>query len=198
MAAPSRMTKIDAVNEMLKAVGLQPVNTVENSSILEVNLALSTLNNTLREVLEIGWWFNREECFEVVPDGSGEILVPTTALRFDPADPSSPLVERYDSGVAKMYDTDEGTFAVTGTSFEFQVTWSFDFEETPQAFRNYVAARATREFAEDHLGTENVKESVRTSEQEKLSMLEDADADHGDYNMFSQSRSDAEILNRNI
>lgn len=198
MPAPTRMTKLEAVNECLRAVGMVPVNTIASSQVYEVNVALQFVDDVLRTVLEAGWWFNVESEYEIAPDGQNRLAIPSNALRIDPADRHKRFVERYQDGSPYFYDLEEKSFTgFTEASYKFDVTWSYDFEEIPQAARQYVARRAAREFAERLAGADSVKETVRTAEAEALDRLVEADSAHGDYNVFHNYAA-GEILGRTM
>lgn len=186
------MTELDAVNQMLEAIGLTPVNSLDITNVLEVNLAKDKLRRVLVRVQEPGWWFNIERNYPISPDMEGEILVPETALRLDPSDP----LLNYTTRQGKVYDLDNHTFKINRT-IEFDVVWGFDFGDLPQAAREYVAASAVREFAEERMGEQGVTERVRQRLAEAELAFYDADADNTDYNML-RTRSDMDILFRSL
>lgn len=188
----ARMTRLEAVNQCLEAIGLVGVNTLAVNNILEVNLAQAKIDRTLRSVQEIGHVFNTDFGVTLSPDVNGEILLPANALRVHPTDQSLPYIER----AGKLYDNVEHTYTL-GKSVEVTIIYGLDFEELPEAARQYVAAQAALRFAEDQLGSDNVKEQVRRFESIARAAFEESDNDVGGYNFLS-SPQEARILRRRL
>lgn len=146
-------TKLDAVNLILWSIGESPVNTIDNTGIKDVELAQTQLDRTTRQVLTRGWDFNSDYEWELTPDASNNILVPSDALRIDPSDKSKRFVERSNGGTRMLWDREDKTWIIT-EKVEVDIVWGQDFDEVPEAARMYIAVRAARLFQAGAMGSD--------------------------------------------
>ena len=190
------MTELDAVNMMLISIGQTPVNTLAVSGIRDVAIASTILQNTSREVQNQGWSFNSESDYEMVPDGSDNIIVPTAAFFIDPVYPTHNYVVRSNSGTLMLYDLTEKTFTITVNPLLCDIVWFYDFDEIPQHARNYIAVRAARRFQAYSVGSQILHQY--TSEDEKIALLlmKKVDARTSDRNMLNTGGWTDQIFHR--
>jgi len=156
-------TKLDAVNQMLMSIGRNPVSTITDSTITAVRIAIEQLDRTVREVLAIGWQFNTDTEYELTVDGSGEIPVPAGLIDLAPCDRLRDITIRDDSGTLKLYDRDEQSFTFAA-SVEADVIWAFEFEECPEAVRQYIFTRAARRFQKTNVASQVLHEFTKDDE----------------------------------
>lgn len=143
MAVEGPMTELVAVNLMLRAINEQPRDTLTADTSVDVTIAQRVLAETTREVLGQGWWFNKDERYEIAANGSGYVLLPTNAISIMPHDSEAyaGLVER--SG--KFYSMTDQT-DVLSRSVLANIVWGFDFIYCPHEVQRYVAHKAARKF----------------------------------------------------
>lgn len=190
------MTELDAVNMMLISIGQTPVNTLAVSGIRDVAIASTILQNTSREVQNQGWSFNSESDYEMVPDGSDNIIVPTAAFFVDPVYATHNYVVRSNSGTLMLYDLTDKTFTITVNPLKVDVVWFYDFDEIPQHARNYIAVRAARRFQAYSVGSQILHQY--TSEDEKIALLlmKKVDARSSDRNILNTGGWTDQIFHR--
>lgn len=147
------MSKLEAVNEMLLAIGQAPVNTLEVASIRDVSVASTILDNVSREVQSSGHTFNtfRET---LTPTANGFLLVASDVLSIDAADPRLDVVPVVDAndGVNKLFNIEEGTNVFTDP-LEVEVVKLLPFESLPQHARKYILALAKLRFQASVVGS---------------------------------------------
>lgn len=141
----TRTTVLDAVNQMLSCIGGAAVVSLDTDNP-EIESAVAILQETTRNVLAEGWNFNTEQEYPFTPDVDGYIQIPENLISFTPSFTKHyadyQLVERQ----GKLYDK-------LGHSYKFDktiycdVTWGFEFEECPQPFKEYITAKASRNYA---------------------------------------------------
>lgn len=155
MSEVTSITKLEAVNDMLYDIGERPVSSLSGNSRLDVTRAEATLDRVTREVCTHGYWFNVEER-DIVPNGSGEYIVPSNVVRVDeieglgtavPVDSTtgSPAnyVVRTISGVRKLINVvDQVSTGYTDT-LTVRVSVLLEFEQLPQTARQYIYAKAS-------------------------------------------------------
>lgn len=186
MAGP--ISKLEAVNRILLSIGEQPVSSLTVSGVIEVAVAKTTLDDTIREVLSRGWHFNTDRGVELLPDNNKNILVPSTALSIDTV------------GDSAVYDV---TLRASGSGFilwdtrnhtdEFDepvvcdIVYELDWEDLPQVVRWYMTVKAARRFAENVTQSAVLYQFTAKDEEEALAAIKEQDADNADYNLFTES-----------
>jgi hypothetical protein len=155
-------TKLNAVNQMLSSIGEAPAVSLDTDNP-EIAVAESTLDEVSRTVQSEGWNFNTEYEYPFIPDSNGEISIPSNALSL--ADNKIKSLGKYQtvSRNGKLYDKLAHSSTFTTTIY-CDVIWSFEFNDLPQPFKDYITTRASRLFASRVVGSE---------EQVKLIMQEE-------------------------
>lgn len=148
--APIATREIDAVNTLLSIVGELPVTTLEGPLNADALLARRTLQDTLIEFQNEGWWFNTEDNFLLVPDSQGEINVAESVRNVD-IDPR----DSFDVDVVlrgrKLYDRKNHTYKFT-RPLKVKLTHALAFDDLPQSAKNYVIAWAALRYQVKVLG----------------------------------------------
>lgn len=149
------VTELDAVNMMLMSIGQSPVNTLTATGIKDVATAQLVLHNTSRSAQDEGWDFNTDYAYPITPDGNGRILVPINTMNIDPVYDMDNFVQRWDeaNSAMAMYDLEAQTFNREDILY-CDIVRFYDFEKTPQSFRNYVALLAGQSFQAGAISSE--------------------------------------------
>jgi hypothetical protein len=186
------MTTLDAVNMCLFAIGEAPVNRVEGSGLVDAAVALRTVVNVSREVQKNGWHWNTEIRLPLTPDVDGNLKLPANTLKVDTVgdDEGADLTQRG----TRLYDRVNHTYAFT-RSYTVDLVVMLDFEEIPEAARNYIALRAARRFQQNAVGSTELAGFHAQDELRALVDLQNAEAENGDYNMMN-GWAVARVLNR--
>lgn len=167
------LSKLDAVNAMLGNIGASPINSLSGTTTADVSAAVNMLDRTVAGVLSLGWHSNTEEEYPLAKDTSGYIDIPNTIASVDLDDTllgygsSYDIVLRHRIGSStdlSLYDKKNHTFVFT-ENLKATVILLFEFEELPQAFRQYIAVSAARKYHDDLLGD---GEGHRFDEQDEL------------------------------
>ena len=204
-------TKLDAINIILASIGADPVNSImstvssmvgysSSSDLIESQLssgdvdvdvanAIRMLDTTSRNIQRKGWDFNRGE-FTLTPDpNTKRIRMNSSVISFKATDGG-----QYGIRGGALYDmvkhTDKFDKNVTG-----ELTMFLDFEDLPDAFRNYIAIKAACDFQMQYLADASVSQSLQQQLMEAHSDIVDYDMHMGNYNML-QLTSIASMLDR--
>lgn len=180
-------TKLDAVNLMLSAVGSQPVSSIGVADSADVQLALFLLERLAVMVQGRGWKFNSERDVSFTPNSVGEVILPSNVYSADVEainNPPSGSVGVPDIVVrqGKLYDRRNHTFDLGQSVVKVDLIYLFDFDETPGAFRDYIAARASRIFQNRSLGDPQLNQELLRDEGTSLAVLKREETTTGDYN----------------
>lgn len=147
MAETSALTRLEAVNLMLRAIGQSGVASLSNDDANpDITSATETLDVTLREVLMRGWHANTEKSYPIDPSPEGYLVLPLNTLSVDTSVKSKELDLVWRG--TRLYDRVKHTFAV-GVTVNVDLILGLEFEELPQSLRYLVAVKATRKFAAD-------------------------------------------------
>lgn len=183
MLATTPTTVLEAVNLMLSTIGEAPVNTVENSGVLDAVTARQQLSIINREVQTRSWHWNSEENVTITPSHpEGFIILPSNTLRVDTTGRSAGIdvVQRGN----RLYDRRNHTY-VFGSPVTVDMTVLLPFEELPEAARVYISIRAARKFQESVLGSSDISQFTLRDEIMAKATLEEAEADTADYNILN-------------
>lgn len=175
-------TELEAVNAMLATIGEAPVNTLDNSGLIDVAQARATLAEVSRKVQAGDWHFNREDNYTLTPDYNGIIQVPFGVLKIDTVGDS----EHIDITVRgnKIYNRQEHTFVFT-SAIKVDMTVLLEWEELPEPARQYIVARASREFQRRVVGSGQLDQFTADDELRLLVSLQDFDGSTSDYNILT-------------
>ena len=181
-------SKLDAVNIILSNIGQSPVvNLTSGNPIVE--MAELTLEEISRTVQAEGWIFNTEYGYPLMLDNNGEIVIPDNMLQIDLPAGSSISVQRRQG---KLYNRTDHTYDfreyISGDTLSCDVTWVFEYEDLPEAIKNYINIRAANVFAGRAVGS---TEAVRFGQQEEVLARAGAleyETQQGDYNIFGNSQ----------
>ena len=153
-------TQLDAVNAMLSGIGEAPVNSLTGQLPADVAVAINTLNEILREVQLESWHFNTEDDYPLLPDDTGEIILPLNVVRVSLQDPDTrDVVQRGQ----RLYDRANHTYRFNGV-IRARVSILLPFDELPEAFRWYVTVRAARKFQDRTVGAGDLHDFQATDE----------------------------------
>ena len=177
----SRTTKLQAVNQVISNIGQAPATNL-NTTNPQVSLAEDLIDQVSIDVQSEGWVFNTEQDYPFTPDNTtNQIAIPSNILQVD-----MPWGSGYNVVIrdGKLYDRLEHTFTWTEQG-KLDVTWLFDFEDLPEAAKQYITIRAANLFAMRMTGsTEVAKYSEREEVNARAALLE-YECNQGDYSVFS-------------
>lgn len=148
-------TKLEAVNIILSSIGADPVNALDTEADVDVANAARMLESASRNIQRQGWPFNRG-AYTFRPDNwTKKIRWDNTIISFEPDDGRP-----YGRRDGYLYDMENQTETfdkpVSGTA-----TVAVEFEDLPDAFRNYIAVRAAVDYQMQYMGDANVSQDLQ-------------------------------------
>jgi len=189
-------TELEAINSMLDAAGESPVSTLATSGLADVAECKLVLDQVLRSTLEMGWTFNRETDWDLVPDASGFINLPTNTLSFDVEKGSSKSTsaDTVQRGL-RLYDRKNHTYVFTET-LTGEIVLLLIWEDLPQAARSFIMIRAARIYQARALGSETLYKFSEQEEFQAMAAMKRMQTKTSDNNFFTDSWSVQAVLNR--
>ena len=180
--ATIKASRLAAVNTIISNVGQSPLNNLDSGNPL-AELAEGILDEITRAVQAEGWSFNTEYAYPTSPDPiTKEVAVRSNMLSVDlsPTHKKQVVIRG-----GKLYDKINHTTVFTEDSLKLDVVWLVDFEDMPEAYKNYATIRAANVFAGRTVGTQ---EAVKFGEREELVARANCieyETQQGDYTVFS-------------
>lgn len=184
MAFPNALvsTELDAVNQILGAVGQAPVTTLDDTNP-DVAIAYDTLQEVNREVQAEGWGFNTEREYPFNPDINGEVAVPLNVLLIDLSD----LYENKGVEVVvrngKLYNKVGHTY-VFNKQVKCDVVWLIDYTDLPLPVRDYIVTRSAVQASTKMVGDSTVYQMLQQKESMARANLMEYDCNQSDYSYF--------------
>ena len=195
-------TELDAVNSILMSVGETPVNTLTVQSP-EVAIAQKTLRQVCREIQAEGWSYNTENQYPIDLDTNNQCIIPNNVLQLDlnifEHGKDYDVVRRSDNGVMKVYDKKNHTFTFENCSkLYFDIIWMLDFEDLPQAFKDYITIRASRIASNRMVNSQPSAKLLEADEAAARALAVEYEMKQSDNNIFSdfQYKQDANTVYR--
>lgn len=189
-------SELEAINLMLFVIGESPVNTVEDTGVVDAVIARQILTQSSRDVQRIGWHWNTEINYPLTPTfPEGELLLPTNTLKVDTTgvDQAVDSVQRGN----RLYDRKNHSFTFT-KEVRVEIVLLLPFDQLPESARSYIAIRAARQFQERMVGSESLWQFNTRDEMRAWADLHSAEADTLGLNVFTDNPSVLRVTNRNI
>lgn len=179
-------TELDAVNELLASIGEEPI---DDLVILPpaANTALKLLRAQSRDLQEEGYWFNREEGVVLVPDVSGEITIPPSALNVDGTTEDLIVIG------TRLYDRASKSFIFTASA-TCEVTYHRPWTDLTSVVRRYITALALERFIEGFPGADPTSASRQRNLMRAQVAFKRAEIRAGDYNILTNSAVQATLI----
>lgn len=127
------MTELDAINEVLRALGNVPASVVDDADE-DTILARDGLKTAKRTVLANGWYFNQFDAYELKADISGFVHVPNGTLMVD--------AEGYVMRGNRLWDTAEQSYVIGAAVTADTIILDVDWNELPATAYQAVVAFA--------------------------------------------------------
>ncbi len=184
-------SRLEAVNEMLSCVGEAPVNQLKTGYI-EADIAENILDSIVREVQTVGWNFNTEEDWTLVPDINKQLILPINTLKVDAVEQNSK--ENWTMRGNKLYNRVSKSY-LSDTVVKVTLVILLNFEQLPEAARRYITLKAARVLQDRTMGLSTLHTFNMEDENRALIELRDMDMDVNDFSIFD-SFDTYQIINR--
>jgi len=183
--AIKKATKLQAVNTIISNIGQAPVTNLESGNPL-VEMAEQILDEISIAVQAEGWEYNTERGYPFTPNTSNEIVIPDNVLQLDsrPGDGKQTVIRN-----GKLYDRVKHSYTFDGQQ-KLDVMWLFDFENLPEAFKNYITIRAANVFAGRSVGSQEAVSFGQREETIARATLMEYDTQQGNYTIFADFDGD--------
>lgn len=179
------ITKLEAVNEVLEAIGEMRVNSLafqqaDGAVNHDAETALATINRELKRALAIGWWFNTDDDTVLAADVSGIVKIPDTVLSIEETDG---WTETYVRRNGKLYNRTLGSYNFTSNP-RCKVIWTIELEDCPRIFADYVILKSVRSMVDKVLGDRELHGYTQQDEDRARLELQIAEGEQIDGNFF--------------
>lgn len=172
-------SKLDAINIILSSIGSDPVNSINEELDVDVANAIRMLDKTSRDIQRKGWDFN-SYALTLSPDRfTQRIAWIPTIISYHSTDGGT-YVKRSDN----FYDMQNQTFTFD-KDIHLTAVMMIDFDDLPDAFKTYSAARAALDFQTRYMGDTATMQDLQMSVQEAYQDIVTYDMNMGDYNMLT-------------
>ena len=195
MTVTTRTTELEAVNTILSTIGEAPLNTLTGSLPVDGTTAKNVLSEINREVQSAGWHFNSHYKVDLSRDADNKIPIGTDVLRVE-------LNSKYSKTSYDVVQRDNFLYNLAKNEETFDqdftdntIVYLLDFSKIPEQAKRYITIRSARVFHDRTLGANTLHKFSSEDEARALSVLRQAEAHTGDYNIFD-SKLQAYTVNR--
>lgn len=154
------LSKLDAVNQMLIAIGAGVTNSISGQMNRDVAACKAILERIITQAQTIGWHFNSDYEVPFAPNDRGHIDLPASTLKVDIA------AKKYQGDMdpvqrgTRLYNRKGRTYTWTRTVY-LDIVTELGWEDLPEAARQYIAAWSTEEAVGDLDGDPRLIEQSR-------------------------------------
>jgi hypothetical protein len=173
-------TNLEAVNTILGAIGDAPVDTLEDTTNINVVNASNELERVSKQEQANSWTFNILETYKLNPDvNTGRISWGAKFLKIVDRTNSKVLTRRGNF----VYNLTDQTYAF-GTAISVEAVLEADLEELPEQMRAYIVAKASCTFQAKFLGDPDLSQSLELERRDAWVALMEYECDATKYNIF--------------
>jgi len=182
----ARLTKLDAVNDILSALGHRQVTTIQGTTSQHARNAVNMLNQADRMIQLQGWSFNYlPEVTYSVDASNGFVYIPDNVVQF-----TVPFERQYQIRGNRVFDRSRNTYVIE-TALTGSAKVLLDFDELPEAAKNYITRMAARSAYDKFIGSDETRQTLYAEEVMARQELVNYDAETASYTMldhYSQPR----------
>ncbi len=196
MAGEAPTTELGAINIMLAAIVMAPINSLVGTLTADVSLAQKILTITSREIQSAGWHFNTEFNWPLALDVNGKIPLADNIMRVDVDRVSFNSVDVVARGKF-LYDKMTRSFVFKNAQ-KANVVLFLPFEDLPEAARYYIAVKASRKLQDKVIGSDTLDGFDRSDELEAKAIFTEAEGDNADHSIFDTPGLAGATLRSNV
>lgn len=181
----SRLTELNAINEVLAAIGQAPVTTLDQTNP-DVSIIQQTLKNVSREVQSEGWHYNKEYNYKLTPQSDKTIPITDNMLQVDLSHRYHPekdvirrdgkLYDKWKEPRTDAYKFDDDVYA--------DIVWYFDWVDLPAPIQDYIIAKTASVASTRIVGDPTQYQILQQRELVKRANALEYDCNQADYTFF--------------
>ncbi|MGL5565647.1 MAG: phage tail protein [Plesiomonas sp.] len=183
--------ELDAVNDILAAIGESPVSTLEgdiNADVVNARRILAKINRTEQAK---GWTFNIDETAQLQPDVYSQLIPYMPNYLRITSTGGTPYVNRGGFVYDRLNKTDRFTTAV-----ECQLVTLMTYDEMPEVFKQYIVTKAAKEFNIRFYGSPDIDTVLGNDLIDLLQAINEYELDYGGFNAFNNDPFISQAIQR--
>ena len=176
-------TELSAVNSILGSIGQAPLTELDMTNP-EVSYVHNILKESVIDIQNEGWVFNREQDVPLSPDVETKYITwPADALRIDISgnqfDRSKNIVKRE----GKLFDKVSKKFEFDKTIY-VDIVRVYDFDDIPSVFQRYITYRASTRAATQLVSNPQLVQLLGQQEALARAACMEYECNQGDHNIM--------------
>lgn len=177
-----RTTELEAVNDMLAAVGESPINSITGDFPAGIQMAIDRLRSTSRKVQTRGWHFNTEHDVLMTRDAiENKVALGQNVLDCDLTTEMA-NVDVCQRG-AFLYNKHNQTF-VFSFNPRLTIKYYLPWDDLPEHAREYIKIKAARIYQDQSVGSGEFHTFTQQDEMEAYTLMNSSDSENEDANIF--------------
>jgi len=207
----AHMSKLDAVNQMLRSINEQAVSSL-NSGQIDAERAAAVLDETSRRIQAQGWHSNTRRNVTLTPNASDQFALGQNVLSVDTTNPKGSRIQNTsahtshvnvimkrsaDNSLWLLYDVNNDSETITDiTQMTVDIIEFLDFQNLPTSLQVYIYKSAAHEFQKGSVASQVLYEF--TKEDVQMAMIDaiQDDARNEDANVLKDNRQAREVAYR--
>ncbi|MGL5566089.1 MAG: phage tail protein [Plesiomonas sp.] len=183
--------ELDAVNDILSAIGEAPVATLEGDANADVANARRILSKVNRIEQAKGWTFNIDESAELQPDAYSKLITFMPNYLRVVSSGGTPYTNRGGFLYDRIEKTDRFESAV-----QCQLVTLMEYDEMPEVFKSYIVTKAAKEFNIRFFGSPEIDTVLGNDLLDLQQAINEYEMDYGGYNAFNNDPFISQAIQR--
>lgn len=183
------ITELDAVNQILSAIGSDPVMSLDDDLDMDIVNARALLKDTSRNIQRQGWDFNKVTRTLTPDSKEHKITWDNTIIALSSSDGNT-----YVKRGQYLYNLTDDTYEFP-KAIEVTVIYGVDFEDLPDCFKNYITAKTALDFQSKYFGDTTVSQDLQYALQMAWQDIVNYDINMSNANMLNVAGV-SEVLQR--
>lgn len=181
MAEIYAYTELEAVNEVLAAIGDSAVSSLDNLTDIDAINARKVLASENRKFQSRGWSFNQNEAYVLNPDVITKKIMWADDLLYIESDDAKYVKKGY-----YVYNMTTQSY-IFESPLTVEAILMVPFEDMPVQARDYIVARAAKVFEMRYLGDQQLNQLLAQAEKEAWSYFQEYEMENNDYNILNNA-----------
>lgn len=142
------LTKLEAVNAILRNLGVSSVTSIDNITSPDAQAAVDTIETKRKTVQATSWWFNTQEGVTLPLTIDNEILVAPNVMQVNTPDGGVDIIQHG----TKLFNRDNNSYTFDAPLENVWLVYVHEWDELPYSVREVIQYSAMMQVQSDFEG----------------------------------------------
>lgn len=179
------LTKLEAVNAILRNLGVSSVTTIDNIANPDVQAAVDALETKRKTVQATSWWFNTQESITLPLTVDNEILIANNVMQVNTPDGGIDVIQHG----TRLFNRDNNSYKFDAPLTDVWMVYVHEWDELPYSVREVIQYSAMMQVQSDFEGDQEKLNQVEGQLQGSFLTMKREHVRNRKVNIYSNPRS---------